>query len=611
MDEFIFSTVWATAQAVVVCVVAGVASCFLMSRRPEVAARMVSATAVVLLVVGLFVFIPTPVWSPSVVSDETSEVEITHSVPTTVEPTSVDAWANSFAEVRLRLPKFVQSTVGTVREASPAVEQRSGVWWLVLLLTGLCFGVTRVTCGLWSLRSLRRSAQPISQEEPVYQLVSELSELIGDCPQKLVIAESEEVDCAAVVGFFRPMILLSPDWRDWERAEVRTVLAHELSHVARRDALWRFVAVAATAMHFLNPFTHWLTRRLVLAQELAADRRALRSMGQGVYVRSLSRLALRHDSTVSGSRVRAHSLFTPVFAGHLMRRIEMLVAKDCGGTRQGRRWVSPLVIVLIAGLAIASTAARGIAGPQEKTKKPTTQESAIRTVSATTDKKTKFSLFSRHSAPANDAIFSEHGAVHIVVPPLMKFPSFKASIAAALAEASSLQDLDLTKLASASANAYVQLDYNRKLPAGSKSADPNRMSLGFSQFAVATSVDVEWDSVVQKSLPSAEAEDRDGVNGWSAQFRGHPISLVARTARELRLYPSMDLADRTFRNPGLVLATKARTPKMPDWQADWEAVSGGVASVLFKTLERGKPAEGDEPARLLRDFYSKTDVTAY
>ena len=340
MSDLVFSTLWCAGQVTLIAAVAGLCSLFLLKRNPASAARLLAVASVLLLALSLVVAAPIPEWSignggteqVAATGLDSVESSMQEAVPASTPPAGFN-WS------RLRFPARAHEAVASIREASPSSNHGVGTAWLVLLATGVVLGLIRIAGGLWSLHCLRKSAQAIEKLDPVHAIAAELSDAIGLTDQRIRLSESSEVDCAAVLGFGQSTILLANDWREWEQHELRTVLAHELAHVARRDAFWRMVSVFASAVHFFNPLVHWLTARMVLAQELAADRLALESMEQGTYVRSLSRLALRHDSNVSGSHMRT-SPFTPVFAGHLLRRIEMLVAKDCADDRQGRCSVS-------------------------------------------------------------------------------------------------------------------------------------------------------------------------------------------------------------------------------------------------------------------------------
>src|SRR6185312_14693197 len=47
--------------------------------------------------------------------------------------------------------------------------------------------------------------------------------------------ESDAIGAPIAVGILKPEILLPADWRDWEPAKLDAVLAHERSHIRRRD----------------------------------------------------------------------------------------------------------------------------------------------------------------------------------------------------------------------------------------------------------------------------------------------------------------------------------------------------------------------------------------
>ena len=83
----------------------------------------------------------------------------------------------------------------------------------------------------------------------------------------------------ATVGWRRPTLLLPADWRDWGETDRRAVVAHELAHVRRGDYVAGVWAQFCVAFHFYQPLVHWLTARLRLEQELAADAWAHGSRG--------------------------------------------------------------------------------------------------------------------------------------------------------------------------------------------------------------------------------------------------------------------------------------------------------------------------------------------
>ena len=70
-------------------------------------------------------------------------------------------------------------------------------------------------------------------------------------------------------------ILLPSGWRDWDDAKLDAVVAHEVSHVARRDALTQRLSLLHRAIFWFSPLSWWLDRHLADLAEQASDEAAL------------------------------------------------------------------------------------------------------------------------------------------------------------------------------------------------------------------------------------------------------------------------------------------------------------------------------------------------
>jgi beta-lactamase regulating signal transducer with metallopeptidase domain len=88
-------------------------------------------------------------------------------------------------------------------------------------------------------------------------------------------AESELISVPLTLGALRSMILLPADWREWDDAKLDAVLAHEVSHVARRDALTQRLSLLHRAIFWFSPLAWWLDRHLANLAEQASDEAAL------------------------------------------------------------------------------------------------------------------------------------------------------------------------------------------------------------------------------------------------------------------------------------------------------------------------------------------------
>ncbi|HYE57021.1 MAG TPA: M56 family metallopeptidase, partial [Rhodothermales bacterium] len=72
-------------------------------------------------------------------------------------------------------------------------------------------------------------------------------------------------------GFFRPVVALPLEARTWSPERLRIVLMHELTHVARLDALSQSLAHLACTVFWFHPLVWASARRLTQERELACD----------------------------------------------------------------------------------------------------------------------------------------------------------------------------------------------------------------------------------------------------------------------------------------------------------------------------------------------------
>jgi len=93
-------------------------------------------------------------------------------------------------------------------------------------------------------------------------------------------------------------ILLPPAWRDWDSAKLDAVIAHEQSHVRRRDSLVSFIARLNRCALWFHPLAWWVERELARLAELACDDAALAIVpDREQYARTLLDMARTvHDS---------------------------------------------------------------------------------------------------------------------------------------------------------------------------------------------------------------------------------------------------------------------------------------------------------------------------
>ena len=89
--------------------------------------------------------------------------------------------------------------------------------------------------------------------------------------QDVEIRESEFLAVPITVGFFKPIIVVPAEGRDWSSEHRADVLVHELAHIARRDTLTHSIGWVACALHWFNPLAWLALYRARVEREHACD----------------------------------------------------------------------------------------------------------------------------------------------------------------------------------------------------------------------------------------------------------------------------------------------------------------------------------------------------
>jgi beta-lactamase regulating signal transducer with metallopeptidase domain len=144
---------------------------------------------------------------------------------------------------------------------------------IYLAMAGLL--LSRLFVGWIFGRRLIRGSVAI--RDPRASLSLSLRAFPGNLREAPILAESDAVTVPVTLGVARPVILLPSDWREWDGDKLNAVLAHELSHVGRGDALMQRVAKLHRAIFWFSPLAWWLDRELARLAEEASDEAALAS----------------------------------------------------------------------------------------------------------------------------------------------------------------------------------------------------------------------------------------------------------------------------------------------------------------------------------------------
>ncbi len=219
---------------------------------------------------------------------------------------------------------------------SPGLPWIFGFWLAGVALLALFH------LGGWrQVRRLAGSGRPLAPE---------LTARVLDVARRLGVSRavrplaSSAVTVPAVIGWLKPVILvpasslagLSP----WQ---LEAILAHELAHVRRHDALVNLLQAAVETLLFFHPAVWWVSNQVRAEREHCCDDLAVSVCGDRLrYARALADL--------EGLRAPLPQFALPADGGSLLDRVRRLMGAP---TRPaGRSWLAGLLALSIVPLGL-------------------------------------------------------------------------------------------------------------------------------------------------------------------------------------------------------------------------------------------------------------------
>jgi len=254
-----------------------------------------------------------------------------------------------------RLAHSISTSVMTATPvASKETRSSAGTsitpWLVQAWLIGVVALSLRSAGGLLLLGRLRRqSARAINA--PLKDACLALQQRMG-LRRIVEYCESHEIDAPAVIGWFRPVVLLPVSaLTGLSQEQLEAVIAHELAHIRRMDAFVNLFQIFAESVLFYHPAVWWVSRRIRVEREHSCDDAAVAVCGDPLeYARALT--------LMEGWRA-APRMALAANGGSLTARVKRLLGVE---TFHGTRALGFAVGLMCLGLALlASTALLDIA----------------------------------------------------------------------------------------------------------------------------------------------------------------------------------------------------------------------------------------------------------
>ena len=153
-------------------------------------------------------------------------------------------------------------------------------------IMGFLFFIIKLIGGIAHLEFLKRSKLeiPAMWNEKLNALKQKIN-----CKQQIELALSASVAVPIVLGAFKPIILLPVGMvNKMNPEEVESILAHELSHIVRKDYLFNMIQSIVESLLYFNPGVWWISAVIRSERENCCDDLAIEMCGDSLtYARAL------------------------------------------------------------------------------------------------------------------------------------------------------------------------------------------------------------------------------------------------------------------------------------------------------------------------------------
>jgi beta-lactamase regulating signal transducer with metallopeptidase domain len=247
----------------------------------------------------------------------------------------------------------VRAVSGAPPAASLGAQPVAMLWLVELWFLGVLILSLRTAGGLLLVERMRRKEiKPVGQE--LHERCMALERKMG-LDRVIRYCECHRLDAPAVLGWFRPVVLLPlRALTGMDAQQIEAVIAHELAHIRRLDCFVNLFQIAVETLLFYHPAVWWVSQRVRAERENCCDDEAISICGDAVvYARAL---------TLMEEWRTAPALLMAANRSPLAERVVRLLGLDgdaaTGRTRMAGWGVS---FVCLTGALLAGNAFLGVA----------------------------------------------------------------------------------------------------------------------------------------------------------------------------------------------------------------------------------------------------------
>ena len=252
--------------------------------------------------------------------------------------------------VKPREGVFLPARPGASTPEIPASQNDGILWFVEAWFLGVLLLSLRTAGGLFLIERMRREVKPVGRQ--LYEKYLALQRKMG-LERVIRYCQCVELDAPAVLGWFRPVVLLpARALTGLSEEQMAMVIAHELAHIRRLDCFVNLFQIGAETLLFYHPAVWWVSQRIRAEREHCCDDEAVAVCGDAVnYARAL---------TLMEEWRTAPSLVMAANRSPLSERVVRLLGLDGAA---GRFRVAGLAVgvACLAGALLAGNAFLGVA----------------------------------------------------------------------------------------------------------------------------------------------------------------------------------------------------------------------------------------------------------
>ena len=273
--------------------------------------------------------------------------------------------ASTWAETSTQNATALSGSRAPVAETR-AVQPMGMLWLVEAWFLGVVLLSLRTAGGLILIERMRR--KEIKRVGAVlYAKCQALQRRMG-LERVIQYCECHRLDAPAVLGWFRPVVLLPVRaLTGLTEEQIEAVIAHELAHIRRLDCFVNLFQIATETLLFYHPAVWWVSQRVRAEREHCCDDEAIAICGDAVnYARAL---------TLMEEWRTAPALMMAANRSPLAERVVRLLGWDGAA---GRIRVAGLAgsVICLAGALLAGNAFLGVAHAALGSAAPAKQEQA-------------------------------------------------------------------------------------------------------------------------------------------------------------------------------------------------------------------------------------------